>query len=270
MLIQLKETLHRHRIYLEQDPFNQNLLLNVGLLQAQILYHQQQLTEATSLLEKLASEHQSSADVVGLLALTHIDNNEVDKAEVFSQKALTLNPGNYEGRLVQTLLHTSQQKAAIEEIEALIKINPQESRLWFALGSTQMRHLNLPAAEHAFSQTTRLSPDFYDSWICSGWCHLLQGNTDKAEATYQRAINIDAHAADGWGGIALICALKNNMSTVNDALQKAELLDPECFLARITRIMVANQLNPAEAVRQYNLAFPRVAAELMLLVGLYK
>ncbi len=262
MIIQLQEKLTHHLAYLEQDKTNPNLLLTVGMLKAQILHHQEKLDDAITLLEQLILEHKSSADIAGLLALLHVDNNNPIKADLFSKKALALNPSNYEGRLVQMLLRASLNDATLDEINALIEINPQDARLWFALGNTQMRHMNLTAAEQAFSKTTDIFPNFYESWIGSGWCHLLQNNISKAEMAYLQAVKIDVDAADGWGGLALIDALQNNMAEAKEKLQKAELLDPQSFLVAVTRIIVANQSKPEEAGRQFNLAFPSVAAKI--------
>ena len=263
---QLQDKLNRHQTYLDQDPNNANLRLTVGLLKAQILHHQQKTNEAITLLEQL--DHKSSAEVSGLLALLHFDNQDALQAELFSNKALTLNPTHYEAQLVQMLLKALKNQATLDEINTLIQINPQDSRLWFALGSTHMRHLNIPAAEQAFSQATLIWPDFYDSWICTGWCHLLQDNLNKAEMAYKQAKNIDIETADGWAGLALVKALRNDMAEAEKQLQQSDALDPKCFLAEITRIILANQSNPDEAVKQFNQTFPEIAPEInKLLLG---
>ena len=259
---QLQEKLQRHKTYLDQDPDNRNLQLTVGLLTAQILHHQEQINDAIMLLEQLSFVHESSADVAGLLALLHFDNHDATKAELLSNKARALDPNNYEGRLVHMLLRALKNEASLDEINVLIEINPQDSRLWFALGTTQMRHMDFTAADIAFSQATLIWPNFYDSWICSGWCQLLQNNLEAAKTVYQKAVSIDADAADGWGGLALICALQNEISESKERLQQTERLDPACFLAAITRIILANQTNPEDAAKLFNATFPDVAPEI--------
>ena len=200
--------------------------------------------------------------MTGLLALLHFDNDDAEKADFFSKKALILNPAHYEAQLVRMLLRALHNKATIPEIEALIAINPQDSRLWFALGSKHMSTLNLPAAEHAFLQSTIIWPHFYHSWICTAWCHLLQNKIEEAHIAYQQAINIDSNAADGWGGLALIYALRHNMTEANIRLQTSDRLDPACFLASVTRIILANQSSPNNAAKEFNLAFPDIAPEI--------
>jgi len=265
---QLQEKLDRHLAYLEQDKNNSHLLLSTGLLKAQILHHQQKITDAIMLLEQLFLEHQSSAEITGLLSLLHFDNQDAVKAESFSKKALALNSSNYEAQLVQILLKALQNNATLDEINNLIEIKPLDSRLWFVLGTTQMRHMNFPAAEQAFLQTTTLFPNFYDSWICAGWCHLLQNNLDKAILSYQQAINIEPETADGFAGLSLVHALQNNIIEAKKKLQISESLDSECFLAAVSRIIIANQSNPEEAAKQFNKTFPSVAPEINRILNL--
>ena len=233
----LQDKLSRHQTYLDQDPSNRTLRLTTGLLKAQILHHQQHISEAITLLEQLHFENESSAEVTGLLALLHFDNHDAVKAERFAN----LNPTQNEAQLVNTLLKAVKQEATLEEINTQLEINPQDSRLWFALGATHMHNLDIPAAEQAFSQATAIYPEFYDAWICFGWCHVLQNNMDKAFLAYQQAISINANAANGWSGQALISALRCNTPEAAKALQTVSELDPDCYIAKVTRVILTNQ-----------------------------
>ena len=258
----LQDKLQRHLSYLEQDQTNTNLRVSVGLLQANILHHQHALPEAIALLNDLALNNGLNADIAGLLALLHLDNNDTVQANVFSRQALDLSPSNYPAQLVQMLLRTLRQEVTLAEIEALIAINPNDCRLWFALGTTQMRHMNITAAELALIKASTLWPHFYDNWICLGWCQLLLNHLDKANAAYLKAAELDAESADGWAGLALVGALKNNMNEAHTYLEKAHALDSDNFLLSVTRIILANQSSPETAMRQFNAAFPEVAPEI--------
>ena len=258
----LQDKLQRHLTYLEQDQTNTNLLLSVGLLQANILHHQHAIPEAIALLDDLALKHGLNADIAGLLALLHLDNNDTVQAALFSRQALSLSPANYQGQLVRMLLRTLKQEVTLAEIEALIAINPNDCRLWFALGTTQMRHMNITAAELAFINASALWPSFYDNWICLGWCQLLLNHLDKANAAYLEAVQLDAEGADGWAGLALVSALKNRSDEANEYLNKAHSLDSDGFLLSVTRIILANQSSPDMAMKQFNMAFPEVAPEI--------
>ena len=260
----LQEKLDRYMAYLVQDQTNPHLLLTTGLLNAHILHHQQQIPEAIGVLEALNRNHQSSPEIKGLLSLLYFDSQDAVKADVLSKQALSIDPTNYEAQLTRLLLQALDNKAALDDIDALIKIRPMDSRLWFVLGTTQMRHMNFPAAEQAFAKTTTIHPNFYDSWICAGWCHLLQNNVEKAQFCYQQAIKIDAAAADGWGGIALIHALQGQITEANATLIQSDAIDPACFLAAITRIILAS--SPEDAVTEFNKTFPNIAPEIKKII----
>lgn len=258
----LQDKLQRHLAYLEQDQTNTNLLITVGLLQANILHHQHAVQEAITLLDDLALNHGLTGDIAGLLALLHLDNNDTEQAALFSHQALSLNPTNYQGQLVQLLLRTLKQDVTLAEIEALIAMNPNDCRLWFALGTTEMRLMNIIAAENAFIKASTLWPSFYDNWICLGWCQLLLNHLEKASAAYLQAVQLDAMGADGWGGLALVSALKNEPEKANEYLTKANSLDPDGFLLSVARIIFANQSSPELAMKQFNAAFPEIAPEI--------
>ena len=258
----LTDKLQRHLAYLEQDKNNINLLLSVGLLQANILHHQHRVLDAITLLDDLALNHGLNAEIAGLLALLHLDNNDTVQAAVFARQALSFDPSNYQGQLVHLLLRTLRQEVTLAEIEALIAISPNDCRLWFALGTTHMRHMNILAAEQAFINASKLWPSFYDNWICLGWCHLLQNHLESAHAAYIEAVQLDSDGADGWGGLALVSALKNRIDESNEYLEKANALESKGFLTAVTQIILAYPSSPEKAAQHFNAAFPAVAPEM--------
>lgn len=258
----LQDKLQRHLAFLEQDKNNASLQLSVGLLKANLFHHQHRLLDAITLLDDLALSHGLNGEIAGLLALLHLDNNDTVQAAVFSRQALALEPSNYHGQLVHLLLRTLSQEATLAEIQALIDVSPNDSRLWFALGTTHMHHMHINEAEQAFINASKIWPGFYDNWICLGWCQLLQNHLDKAHAAYLEAVQIDSNGADGWGGLALISALKNHTDEAGEYLKKADALESEGFLSTVTRIILANQSNPEKALQPFNAAFPAVAPEM--------
>jgi Tfp pilus assembly protein PilF len=242
----LQERLHRHLFYLEQDKDNFNLLLSISNQYQQLGNNklaQKFLDELKNRLEHRMTMIELNSKHAGLLALLYFDANDTVQAEIFSNKALTLNPDEYHGQLVRTLLKTLCNEVTIAEIDALLTINPEEGRLLFALGATNMRLMNVPAAEQAFLQASQLWPNFYENWISYGWCQILQNKLDLAEMAYQRAVKIDASHADGWGGLAIVSALNKNITQAKKWLDQAQALHSECFLADITRIVIENHFN---------------------------
>ncbi len=264
---QLQEQLQRHLVYLEQDANNLNLQLSIGLLKAQILHHQQLIPHAISLLESFLSTHSLNDELHGVLSFLYFEHEDAANAHTFSEKALSLNAQNYNGLLVQTLLKALLHKANVDDINYLLSVNPEECRLWFILGTTQLQQMNIHAATEALLKATTYYPDFYDCWICLGLCYLLQNKIDLAKGAYQQAVKIEPNAADGLGGMALVHALNNQMDESVVALQYADSIDNTCFLAAIARIILANKTDPNEAVQQFNITFPGLAPEISRLLS---
>ncbi len=264
---QIKEKLNRHQHYLNQDPNNANLMLTVRLLKAQLLHHEQNLDEAITLLETLRIDYPMNADVIGLLALIYFDNNQLEQAEQFAKAALSIEPNQYEGLLVQMLLRALEQNTTPDEINTLIQRNPQDSRLWFALGAAELRLINIPKALDAFFHATTIWPDFYDSWIYAGWCQLLQNQLAEAKLSFEKALNISEQEAEAWGGLALISALNNHQSDAKKELEKCLARDPTCFLATMTQMILANPSNVDETIKQFKILFPDMEQEITLLLN---
>lgn len=227
-------------------------------LKAKIFHQLQRVDEAIAILEQLFSEHEADADIAGSLALLHFEKSHAAKAEFYSNAALALNPANYNGLLVRILLKSLRNEATVEEIEALQAINDNDCRLWFILGTTQLHAMNLPAAIEAFAKAAQIEPNFYDNWISYGWCALLQSKLEQAENCYQKAVAIADDLADGWGGLALVHALKSDKDNAEKCLEKSQWLDADCFLAKITRIILANQTNEQLAASELREAMPEI------------
>lgn len=243
----LNEKRQRYLGYLAQDETNINLLLSV----ARLFHHFEKLDEAIELLMQYAHHHDENADLAGLLALLYFDIHDATSAELSANKALALNPSQYEGQLVNILLNTLRNKATLGEINALLSVAPDESRLLFALGTTQMRHMNLPAAEAAFFRAVEIAPYFYETWISIGMCSILQNKLDKAQNAYQYAIDIEPHRADGHAGLALSNALESQVPQAQQYLEKAMLLNAECSLIPLAQMILNNSINPQQAGAQF-------------------
>lgn len=267
------QKLQRHLCYLEQDPHNVNLLLTVSecyrqlgeftiahryldeakshashpdhfvYLEARLLHHLQRIDDAIALIEQ--SHTPLDANTMGLLALLHVENDNETKAQTALNATLALDPHHPNGQLVRVLLKSLHNDASVDEIESLLESHPQESRLWYILGTTQLRLMNCPAAEQAFHQAARIHPQFYDNWICLGWCGLLQNHLDTAENAYHQAIAIDPDRADGFGGLAAVYASRHQVTEATYWLSQAEERDDECFNAKMTRMMLA-QTKPCQ------------------------
>lgn len=220
------------------------------LLMARILQQKNTIDESAAILEELIKQNPNDAEALGLLSLLHLDTNNEESAKHLSQRALALEPQLYEARLVDLMLKLINQEATLEEIELLLEVNPSDSRLWFALGSTHMTQGNYHLAETHLKKTIDIHPEFYDCHIALGWCQLLNNEIDTAYETYQDAVSLVDTLSDGWGGLALIHALNEDLDTAEQLIEKASSLNSECFLTKIAQVIYFNYKNPERASKE--------------------
>ena len=281
-------TLQRYLNYLEQDKQNVHLLLSIsdcywrlgdvestktylyqakqwsnnpfGLvhLEARLLHHNQQVEEAIALLETSMNHCATNADAYGLLALLYFDINDESNAQKAISTTLSLNPNHPNGLLVSLLLKSLHNQTTPDEIESLLTTQPQESRLWFILGTTQLRLMNCPAAEQALIKATQLNPQSYDGWICLAWCHLLQNHLENAEVAYQFAISLDDDRVDGFGGLAILNALRNQPSNATHWLSEAQRRDAESFITKCAQMLLTHPLEEEKTQAQFNDLFSEI------------
>jgi tetratricopeptide (TPR) repeat protein len=217
------------------------------LLIARILHRQGDLEEAIEWVKKILAIQPKHAEALGLLAMLYFDLNEDQLAQQMALTALESDPTNYDGRSVDILMRLLTQQTHAEEILNLLDINPDDCRMWFALGNTYMVQGELPKAEEALQKAVNLHPDFYDCFTVLAWCQLLNNQIDKAQHNYQTATIIAQELSDAWSGLALVHVLKEEFSESEQLIIKARDLNPECFLASIADTINFNHKNPAKA-----------------------
>lgn len=217
------------------------------LLIARILHRQGDLEKAVEWVKKIIEVESKHAEALGLLAMLYFDLNEDKLAHQMALTALESCPTNYDGQSVDILMRLLTQQTHAEEILKLLDINPDDCRMWFALGNTYLVQGELPKAEEALQKAVALHPDFYDCFTVLAWCQLLNNQIDKAQHNYQTATQIAPELSDGWSGLALVHVLKEEFSESEQLIKKAKALNPECFLASIAEAINFNHKNPAKA-----------------------
>lgn len=216
------------------------------LLMVRMKHYEGALEEAIQLL-KTIPDYSTNSEALGLLALLHLDINHEDLARTLSEAALKLEPTNYDAQLVDIMLRLITQETNVAEIQDLLQRNQHDSRLNFALGSTYMMQGEFAQAITYFKNTLTIHPEFYDCHIAMAWCQLLTDDLHAAHETYQNAVALADELADGWGGLALIYALNNDLEPAEQLIHKAKMLDDECFLAQIAETIYLTHKNPEQA-----------------------
>lgn len=221
------------------------------LLLARILHHEQGIEQAIELLEQLLEHNPNNPEVLGFLSLLYFDVNEEALAKELSQRALSINADIYDAKLVDVMLRLLIQETSVEEIKELLEINPKDSRLSFALGSTYMSQGEFVKAQEYLQNTLNIHPEFYDCYIALAWCQLLNNQASEAHETYQNAITLIDSLAEGWGGLALIHALNNDLENAQKLIDRALSLSSDCFLTKMAQVVFLNYSNPEQASKDF-------------------
>lgn len=219
-------------------------------LLARIFQQENNLEDAIYYLEKHTKEAPEDAEAMGFLSLLYFDNNNAPLAKEFSKKALNIDNSIYDARLTDILIRLMTQETEIDEIHQLLEVNPDDSRLWFALGSTYMIKGEFEPAAKYLENTLKIHPEFYDCHIALAWCQLLNDELSKAHETYQNAVALTDSLADGWGGLALIHALNADLEQAKQLINKAYSLNEDCFLTQMAEVIYLTHKNPTKAQQQ--------------------
>jgi tetratricopeptide (TPR) repeat protein len=238
------------------------------LLMARVFHGQNDLENAFIIINELLELEPDDAEALGLLTLLHFDMGENELAAQTAQHTLDLDPDNYDAQLIDIMLRLPIQDVDVEEIEYLMHINPNDCRLWFALGSMQMSQGTLDLAAQSFKKAIEIFPEFYDCHIALGWCFLLQDNLEEALNTYQLASELVSELADSWGGLALVYTLKEDFIKAEQFIQESRTRDSECFLAEIAESIYFNATNPqAKGGLVFNNDAVSISEKLAFIIG---
>ncbi|MCC5792149.1 MAG: tetratricopeptide repeat protein [Legionellaceae bacterium] len=236
------------------QPFPESLFL-----MAQIEYHRQNLSEAIGFCQRYLASYPQADHALGLLALLYFDQGAHQQAEAFARQALQLNPANSQAQSVNIYLKMHQQQASPSEITSLLQQTPDDGRLYFALGNSQMLTLDFNAALQSLHIACQLLPDFIESWQALGWVQLLLGQHREAEDSFQHMLMLDTHHAEAHGGLAIAAVLNEQWETAEQQISAARRLDENaCFFLFAEALMQQNSA-PEKARSHFENAIEKMA-----------
>lgn len=221
--------------------------LESSLVITRIYHGQNQLEHALQNAQEIISNHADNAEAWGLLALIYFDLNDESKALDACTKALAIDSSNFDARVIDVMLRIANQQITLDEVQQLIDTNPQDCRLWFALGSVCMTQGAFVAAEQHFRRALNLYPDFYDCHIALGWCLLMVDQLQNANSHYRAAATLVPEISDSWAGQAIVAALNEHFEQADQFILQAKELNKQCFLTQIAESIYVNYHNPLQA-----------------------
>jgi tetratricopeptide (TPR) repeat protein len=178
----------------------------LGLSQAALLEH----AGAIDSYNKAVSYAAGDAAYWYDMAFSQAALGQAAQAVASCKKALGLNPAHQKAAelLGQQLYAQKLFGEAAQAFEAAARLNPQDEKLWYGLGSAQLDAGDADKAIGSFTKATDIRKDFADAYNKTGLAHVQGKNLDAAAAAFKKAVkaspgHFEAHNNLGDAYIAL-------------------------------------------------------------------
>jgi tetratricopeptide (TPR) repeat protein len=217
----------------------------------------QQLGEtdaAIAYAERRLASQPNDAELQGVLALLYLDNEkDMEACRRYAAAALKNNPSHPMALVTASALSLMDEQPvqALQLAEKVVKRNPQDGRAWSAAGLAQMNLLNFPAARQALENAARLMPGHIGTWHALAWVQLLQNDTAGADASFNKARDIDRNFGETQGGLAVTAFLRGEKDKSKTLMDRARRLAPKGMTVMYLKLLELQEQGDQEAVRKF-------------------
>lgn len=212
-----------------QERFGDDVELDV--LAARVAMMDEDFPQALERLDRALARTPAHATAQGVRSLALLDQGDTEAGYAAAMACLAAHPaGQHEALLVAGTV--ALWRRALDESEThfanALAQHPNSGRCLSGLGQTRMQQRRLGEARALLRDATEAMPDHIGTWHALAWVDLLEGEIDAAEASYQRAYDLDRNFADSHGGLALIHVLRGRNDEAELAIRRALRLNPQC------------------------------------------
>ena len=228
-------------------PAEQLAALQVLWLRAS--HHMHLLDEAWDWVRQRRAAGSLQPAAAGVASLIAIDLDHFQDALALAEMALAEDPGHTEGLVARASVALAQRQpaAARQWLGRALERNPDDGRTWSAIGFASMLERDLPAARAHLERALRAVPGHIGTWHGLGWCRLLQGDGAGALEAFEHALALNRNFAESHGAIGVALALAGNVAEADQALRRAEKLDPGSVTWQYGRALLAGEVaNPRQ------------------------
>ena len=242
----------RARMESPQAPAPQPALARLWL---RALHHSRQPEQATDWARAFEARNLLVSSVAGPASLAALDANCMAEAQRWSNLALQhaeADDAPIEALVTQSSLALASSNApqAQAAAEAALRINPQDGRAWSALAFASLLAGQFPTARQQFAQALSAMPQHIGTWHGQGWTQIVQQDLEGAKRSFESALALDRNFAESHGGIAVVCAFKQEKAEADVYIERALRLDPSSLSGRFAQAILQGNLNDPESQKR--------------------
>ena len=164
-----------------------------------------------------------------ILSMIFLQTDRVDKAINANEKAVELNPKDFEAHnnLGMNFQQIGKYDDAIACYEQAIKLNPNIPLVYYNLGNSFKEIDKLIQAESNYKQALSLKPDYVEVYLNLGNLHRELDKLDEAEKSYKAAISINPNFVEAHSNLGNLFQKINKLEESEKHCKKAIELNPE-------------------------------------------
>jgi TolB-like protein/class 3 adenylate cyclase/Tfp pilus assembly protein PilF len=142
-------------------------------------------------------------------------------------KALELNPNyadahQYYSMLLATLGHN---KKALKEIEHAYQLDPLNAPISAMLAFNYYNVNMLDSSMEQYEKTSKIDPDFGDTWSGKAWLFYRMGKIDKAIENYEKVLGLPGFRHKSLSGLGYLYAKNKDIKKAKDFLEELEKME---------------------------------------------
>jgi Tfp pilus assembly protein PilF len=176
-------------------------------------------------------------------ALTALRNEEYTRAVAIADQLAAEVPDNPLVRAIraQGLLYSNDPKAAFEEAQEAVELNPANAHAQAMLGYSAWRTERIAMAQSAFEAAVRFSdrdPFFLAEFA---WFMANERAPKAAESTAQKAIEANAASSTAWAALGLAQFRMHRRSEAETSLRRALEINPNDIYAQSAMVALLQE-----------------------------
>ena len=156
-------------------------------------------------------------------ALTLHQQGRLDDALARYRQFLDANPSNPTALQLLGVLHSQRGEygAAIEYMQASLKLFPEQPEVANNLGNAFARSGRLDDAIESYDKAVRLQPGYLDAWRNLGLARLEARQFTEAEAAFRRCLELDPKDATAWLALGNVHKRQERFAEAGDCYRRA-------------------------------------------------